>query len=173
MLYSRNPPDCFPSSLCDSVARLRQSDDECCVLCGVADGTPFSWWVGRSGKAPCTWAAQCQAVSSAPVACRRTVCIPNTSATVTPTAKSGTTHTHMTVSSTSGLYYNPKPTFRNIEMFLCIVALFSWQLQTFKPSEFLKLKCIEMFSSFKQYESVSFKLQMQQTAYGLVNLINF
>ncbi len=66
-----------------------------------------------------------------------------------------------------------KPTFRNIEMFLCIVALFSWQLQTFKPSEFLKLKCIEMFSSFKQYESVSFKLQMQQTAYGLVNLIHF
>lgn len=65
-------------------------------------------WDARA-RHTCTGAARCRAVSSAPVACRRTVCIPNTSATVTPTAKSGTTHTHMTVSSTSGSYYNPKP----------------------------------------------------------------
>ena len=41
-----------------------------------------------------TGGVRCRAASSVPVACRRTVSTPSTSATVMPTSHNGTTHTH-------------------------------------------------------------------------------
>lgn len=96
MLYSKNLL-CFSASQCDCVARLRQYVDDRCesvLLLLLFQTVPRSagGWAGRARRT-CTGAARCRAVSSAPVACRRTACIPNTSATVTQTAKNGMAQT--------------------------------------------------------------------------------